>query len=114
MASSVEYTQTFMNIVSDQVDHLAANINNHIDSVVGRIEALIDHFESNALSNPLMYAVCPELQMLGIYDIRQYSFDGFKLLYQYDEARDTVIGLALISDRQDLQRTLVDYCIMHR
>lgn len=114
MATTVKYTETFFNTVSDQVDHLSTNINNHIDGVVERIGTLINHFESNALSNPLMYAVCPELQTLGVYEIRQYSSNGFKLLYQYDEASDTVTGLVLIRDRQNLQSALVDYCIMHR
>ncbi|EGQ9145706.1 plasmid stabilization protein [Vibrio parahaemolyticus] len=58
-----------------------------------------------------MYPACYELTELGVYHFRQFSFDGFKLIYQYDDVTDTVYAMVLISDKQDLQKTLVDYCI---
>ncbi|MFW1047544.1 plasmid stabilization protein [Vibrio parahaemolyticus] len=63
------------------------------------------------MDNPVMYPACYELTQLGVYHFRQFAFDGFKIIYQHDEEADKVYALVLVSDKQDLQKTLVDYCI---
>ncbi|EMC2462425.1 type II toxin-antitoxin system RelE/ParE family toxin [Vibrio alginolyticus] len=107
--TEVIYTETFGNTTDERIDYLSQWAETPL--VVERIKTLIDTFEKNVMDNPVMYPACYELTQLGVYHFRQFSFDGFKLIYQYDDATDTVYAMVLISDKQDLQKTLVDYCI---
>ncbi|QLE30510.1 type II toxin-antitoxin system RelE/ParE family toxin [Vibrio parahaemolyticus] len=107
--ANVVFTETFFNTVEERIEYyLQWNISTR---VVERVETLIETFEQGVENNPAIYPACYELTRIGVYQFRQFSFDGFKLIYQYDEATDTVYALVLISDKQDLQKTLVDYCI---
>ncbi|HHF2898441.1 TPA: type II toxin-antitoxin system RelE/ParE family toxin [Vibrio alginolyticus] len=107
--ANVVYTETFANTAEERIDYYSQW--NDVTSVVERIETLIETFEQNVERNPAIYPACYELTELGVYHFRQFSFDGFKLIYQYDDVTDTVYAMVLISDKQDLQKTLVDYCI---
>lgn len=112
MSTNIVYTETFENMTGDQIDYLS--LWSDEDVVVGRVQSLIDKFENNVTGNPEICPPCYELTTLGVYNIRQFSFDGFKLLYEYHEHIDTVTALVLVRDRQDLQSALVDYCLIHK
>ncbi|WP_045410070.1 type II toxin-antitoxin system RelE/ParE family toxin [Vibrio jasicida] len=112
MSTNIVYTEAFENMTDDQINYLS--LWSEEDVVVERIENLVEKFESNITDNPEMYPPCHELTTLGVYNIRQFSFGGFKLLYEYHEHIDTAAALALVRDRQDLQTMLVDYCLIHK
>ena len=112
MSTNIVYTEAFENMVDDQINHLSLWSEENV--VVERIETLVEKFESNITDNPEIYPPYHELTTLGIYNIRQFSFDGFKLLYEYHDHIDTATTLVLVRDRQDLQSMLVDYCLIYK
>ncbi|EJG0703743.1 TPA: type II toxin-antitoxin system RelE/ParE family toxin [Vibrio parahaemolyticus] len=107
--TEIIYTDTFGNTADERIDYLSQWT--PTPQVVEKVETLIETFEQNVIYNPVMYPACYELTSLGVYHFCQFSFDGFKIIYQYDEEANKIYALVLISDRQDLQKTLVDYCI---
>ncbi len=112
MSTNVVYTETFENMTDDHINYLS--LWSDEDVVVERVQTLIDKFEDNIAENPEMCPPCYELTTLGVYSIRQFSFDGFKLLYEYHEHIYTATALALVRDRQDLQSMLIDFCLTHK
>lgn len=112
MSSNIVYTDTFENTTNDQINYLS--LWSEENMVIERIENLIKAFESKVAENPEICAPCYELTTLGVYNIRQFSFDGFKLLYEYHEHLNTIAAVVLVKDKQDLQSVLIDYCLVYK
>ena len=108
---SVQYTETFENSLNDSIDYLSQC--DEIHRVVEGVESLLNAFEENVTQNPLMYSRCPELVSLGVANIREYKKSGFRLLYEVTD-NNTVYGLILLRQRQDISMALTDYCIIYK
>jgi len=106
------YTETCYNTIDDRINYFSQW--NDENAVIERIEELISRFENNVSDNPEIYSRCRELSEFGITDIRQFSADGFRVLYEYNETLNKITVLLLLSDKQDLQKTLVDYCLIYK
>ncbi|WP_113907122.1 type II toxin-antitoxin system RelE/ParE family toxin [Aliidiomarina celeris] len=60
---------------------------------------------------PLQYPVCPELDMLGVSDYRQITYQAYKILFRVDETSGNVIVMAFLRQRQSAQQLLIDYVL---
>lgn len=110
----IQYTETFYNIIDNLINHLAPYSNEL--SVINRIESFIEKFEDRTHSEPLSCQVSMQLLEVGIINFREYNFDKFRLLYRVIETNESfiVIGDAFILQKQDIQKLLIDYCLIYR
>lgn len=110
----IQYTETFYNIIDNLINHLAPYSNEL--SVINRIESFIEKFEDRTHSEPLSCQVSMQLLDVGITNFREYNFDKFRLLYRVIETNESfiVIGDAFILQKQDIQKLLIDYCLIYR
>ncbi|GLT20200.1 hypothetical protein GCM10007938_39830 [Vibrio zhanjiangensis] len=108
---NIQYTETFENSMNDVIEHLKQW--SEVQDVIEKVESLLDTFEAQVSENPNIYSRCSELVELGVTNIRDYTRAGFRLLYEVMD-EDTVIGLILLRQRQDISMALVDYCILYK
>ncbi|WP_318491913.1 type II toxin-antitoxin system RelE/ParE family toxin [Photobacterium leiognathi] len=112
MSNTVFYTDTFYNTVDERINHLSQW--NDKNTVIDQIQALIGKFEDNVTANPTMYAISPELLDIGHSGVRVFKHDGFKVFYKHDDGDNTIHALLLISDKQDLVKSLIEHCLIYR
>ncbi len=112
----IEYSETFENLSNDLIDHLS-QYSSEIKAITD-VQNFIAKFESVVESHPYF---CPQSQQLlniGVSLFREYNSPKFKfrLLYRVMEDGNelVIIGDALLSQKQDLQQVLVDYCLLHK
>ncbi|OBU40597.1 plasmid stabilization protein [Photobacterium phosphoreum] len=104
---------TFENTTFDIIDYFSQW--NDENNVIERVENLIEQFESTVLDNPEMYPICQEIrEFFGIVDYRIFKSNGLKIVYRYDASHGTVYAMLMLSDKQDMQKTLIDYCIVYK
>ena len=110
----IQYTETFYNIIDNLINHLASYSSEL--GVINRIERCIEKFEDGTLSEPFSCQISMQLLEVGITTFREYNFDDFRLLYRTIETDEKiiVIGDALILQKQDIQKSLIDYCLIYR
>ncbi|GAD28845.1 type II toxin-antitoxin system RelE/ParE family toxin [Photobacterium leiognathi] len=83
--------------------------------VVERVEKLIERFESTVLDNPEMYPICHDIrEFFGMIEYRVFKSDGLKIVYRYDAVNNIVYAMLMLSDKQDMQKTLIDYCLVYK
>lgn len=116
MVKKVEifYTETFRNTVYNLIDHLSLYSDEL--SVINRVEKLIESFESRVITSPHSCPVSQTLLSIGISQFREYHLDGFRLIYQTTELNDKIAVQAdvLLSQKQSIERSLVDYCLLFK
>lgn len=104
---------TFENTTFDLIDYFSQW--NDENKVIERVEKLIEQFESTVLDNPEMYPICQDIrEFFGVADYRIFKSNGLKIVYRYDVSRMVVYAMLMLSDKQDMQKTLIDYCIVHK
>ncbi|HIF9460010.1 TPA: type II toxin-antitoxin system RelE/ParE family toxin [Photobacterium damselae] len=104
---------TFENTTFDLIDYFIQW--NDEKKVIERVERLIGKFESTVLDNPEMYPICQDIrEFFGIVDYRIFKSDGLKIIYRYDAVNKIIYAMLMLSDKQDMQKTLIDYCIVHK
>ncbi|HIF9099916.1 TPA: type II toxin-antitoxin system RelE/ParE family toxin [Photobacterium damselae] len=104
---------TFENTTFDLIDYFIQW--NDEKKVIERVERLIEKFESTVLDNPEMYPICQDIrEFFGIVDYRIFKSDGLKIIYRYDTVNKIIYAMLMLSDKQDMQKTLIDYCIVHK
>ncbi len=110
----IQYTETFYNIIDNLINHLAPYSSEL--GVLNRVESFIEKFEERTLSEPFSCQVSIQLLDVGITTFREYNFDKLRLLYRAIETDEKiiVIGDALILQKQDIQKLLIDYCLIYR
>ncbi|PYF79206.1 ParE-like toxin of type II ParDE toxin-antitoxin system [Marinomonas alcarazii] len=116
MAKKVEifYTETFGNTADNLIDHLSLYTDEL--SVINRVEKLIESFENRVMTSPYSCPVSQTLLLIGIPNFREYHLDSFRLIYQITELNDKIIVQAdvLLSQKQSIERSLVDYCLLFK
>ncbi|MCD9521773.1 MULTISPECIES: type II toxin-antitoxin system RelE/ParE family toxin [Photobacterium] len=104
---------TFENTTFDLVDYFSQW--NDEKKVIERIEKLIHKFESSVLDNPMMYPICQDIrEFFGVVEYRVFKSDGLKIIYRYDDVNCIVYAMLLLSDKQDMQKRLIDYCLVYK
>ena len=110
----VQYTETFYNITDNLINHLSPYSSE--SATISRIESYIEKFERRVLSELFSCQISLQLLELGVIAFREYNFDELRLLYRAFETEDKimVIGDALILQKQDIQKLLIDHCLIYR
>ncbi|WP_318467252.1 type II toxin-antitoxin system RelE/ParE family toxin [Photobacterium leiognathi] len=106
-------TNTFENTTFALIDYFT-QWNDEV-KVVERVEKLIERFESTVLDNPEMYPICHDIrEFFGMIEYRVFKSDGLKIVYRYDAVNNIVYTMLMLSDKQDMQKTLIDYCLVYK
>lgn len=110
----INITNTFENTVDTVISHLARREDEY--TVVEKIEKIVGHFEAKVSEHPYLYSKCSELVEFGISEIREFNFDGFRILYEaYEDGDKTVVEmLLLLSQKQSIQSQLIEHCILYK
>lgn len=75
-------------------------------------DTLIDTAEKVLSTHPESCPICHELELIGVTDYRQITFDNYKILYRYDEAENCVYLTAFMRHRQSAQALLINYALI--
>lgn len=110
----IEYTETFFSVTDNLINYLAPHSSEA--AVIGKIEDFIEFFESKVSESPYSCQISPTLQTLGITYFREFYGDGLRLIYRTLETETEVIiqGDLLLSQKQDIQQALIDYCLIYK
>ncbi len=110
----IQYTETFYSVTDNLINHLSLYSNEL--GVINRIERFIEKFEEKTCSEPFSCQVSMQLLEVGVTTFREYNVDKLCLLYRVIETDEKiiVIGDALILQKQDIQKLLIDYCLIYR
>lgn len=114
-STTIRITKTFENTVDNTISHLALYTNEN--DVIDRVMALINHFEAHVLDNPYIYSRCIELTQLGVTSVREFNYDGFRILYEVQKNRDdslTIEVLLLLLQNQSIQNQLIEHCLLYK
>ncbi len=110
----IQYTETFNNLLNDLIDHLSPYSSE--EQVIIRIESFIERFESLVSFTSTAAPISQSLIELGVRTFREFIADDFRLLYRIKEEGNSVsiIGDVIISQKQDIQQLLINYCLLHK
>ncbi|MCE2573061.1 type II toxin-antitoxin system RelE/ParE family toxin [Motilimonas eburnea] len=109
----IEYTETFEQLTNNLISFMAHHMEE--DKAIEKILATIEHFEDLVKENPLAAPLSLTLLDLGIKTLREYKYNGLRILYKIKEQEMTTIQCSvIISQRQDIERVLVDHCILYK
>lgn len=112
-AKKIIALDTFNNTTFDLIDYYSQWTDDN--KVIERIEKLIHKFELSVLDNPMIYPICQDIrEHFGIIDYREFKYDGLKIIYRYDDINCIVYTMLLLSDKQDMQKKLIDYCLVYK
>lgn len=110
----IEYTETFSNITDNLISYLAPYSSE--EAVIEKVEGFINSFESKVFTSPYSCRISPTLQTLGITYFREHCSDGLRLIYRTIESETEIViqGDVLLSQKQDIQQALIDYCLLYK
>ena len=111
---AIEYSQTFENLLNDLINYLSQFSDE--EQVIIRIETCIERFEKLASYTPEAAPISHSLLELGVTQFREFTLDDFRLVYRVinDDDATRVIGDLIVSQKQDLQQLLINYCLLHK
>lgn len=110
----IKYTETFDNLANNVIDHLASYSDE--EHALNRVELFIERFENLISFTPNAAPISQSLLELGVTTFREFTADGFRLLYRIIETDHTTIIQcdAILTQRQDIQQTLINYCLIYK
>jgi hypothetical protein len=110
----IEYTETFNNLLNDLIDHFSPYSSE--EQVIIRVENFIERFESLVSFTSTATPISQSLLELGVLTFREFTADDFRLLYRIKEEENNlrIIGDVIISQKQDIQQILINYCLLHK
>lgn len=110
----IEYTETFNNLLNDLIDHLSPYSSE--EQIIIRVENFIERFESLVSFTSTAAPISQPLLELGVRTFREFTADDFRLLYRIKEEENSlrIIGDVIISQKQDIQQLLINYCLLHK
>jgi plasmid stabilization system protein ParE len=76
-----------------------------MDDLLGKLELYLS-------DNPLDCQVCHELELIGVMDYRQFTFEKYKVLYRYDDIKDIAYVMAFMRQKQSAQELLVSCALL--
>ena len=100
--------------MNDLIAHLSPYSNE--EQVIIRIEDFIERFENLVSFNSAAPPISQPLLTLGVRAFREFTADNFRLLYRIKEEENSIriIGDVIISQKQDIQQLLINYCLLHK
>jgi uncharacterized membrane protein YhfC len=109
-----EYANTFGDTVDSAISHYSQWKGE--ESIIERIENVVDFFEESVTQNPMVHARCPELIELGVIHVRHAVKDGFRILYEVHEVdgETVILVLLFLSQRQSVQNQLIEHCLVYK
>ncbi|CAK1793802.1 type II toxin-antitoxin system RelE/ParE family toxin [Vibrio crassostreae] len=114
--TTIEYTDTFEQLLDALINYLSDYSSE--ESVIERIEALLDRFEALVSDNPHAANITPSLLELGVKNFREFHLDSFRIIYRTlptahpKETRVIVDVIAL--QKQNLEQLLIQHCILYK
>lgn len=109
----IEYTESFDKTTENLINHLSYYYSTEVE-VINKIEKIIDSFEKRVEESPESCQISPSLmQELGIKTWREYNQNGIRILYRIMKDDKKVIADAFLSQKQDMEKALTDYCLIH-
>lgn len=111
----VVYSNSFEKQADDLIGYLSL-YKSEIDSI-SKLETVISNFEIKVQNAPYSCQVSPILRdYLGISDFREYLNNGIRIVYRVLEDNDqiTISADACVSQRQDIEKVIVNFCLTHR
>ncbi len=110
----IQYTETFNNLLNDLIDHLSPYSSE--EQVIIRVEDFIERFESLVSYTSTAAPISQPLLELGVRSFREFTADDFRLIYRIKEQENSVsiICDVIISQKQDIQQLLINYCLLHK
>ena len=84
-----------------------------VDKATATIKLIKSKITSNLITQPCIAPISPRLLELGITHYRQYVIDEHNIVfYQINEKNKTVLLLAVMDSRQDIQKLLYELTIL--
>lgn len=110
----IEYTETFYNITDNLINHIAS-FSNEV-AAIELVEYLTGKFEERVKNAPLSCPISKALLEIGVTSFREYNHDGYRLIYRVfeDEKTITIQGDALLAHKQDIEKNLIEYCLIYK
>ncbi|MCS3424638.1 mRNA-degrading endonuclease RelE of RelBE toxin-antitoxin system [Rahnella sp. BIGb0603] len=88
-------------------DEIASFQTSQGNDALKNINAVLDEFEAKVKIFPLSCPVAPDLAALGIIKYREgNTFNGYRIIYTYDEPANLISVYVLLSQRQNVQELL--------
>ena len=100
--------------MNDLIDHLSPYSSEEQDVIC--IEDFIERFESLVSFTSTAAPIFQSLLDLGVRTFREFTANDFRLLYQIKKEENSIkiIGDVIISQKQDIQQLLINYCLLHK
>lgn len=110
----IEYTETFFNLLNDLIAHLSPYSSE--EQVIIRIESFIERFENLVNFDSTATPISQPLLALGVHTFREFTADNFRLLYRisHEENIVKITCDVIISQKQNIQQLLINYCLLHK
>tara|TARA_R110001592_G_scaffold81338_6_gene241486 strand:+ start:1494 stop:1796 length:303 start_codon:yes stop_codon:yes gene_type:complete len=100
--------------LNDLIDHLSPYSSEEQGVIC--IEDFIKRFESLVSFTSTAAPISQSLLDLGVRTFREFTANDFRLLYQIKKEENSIkiIGDVIISQKQDIQQLLINYCLLHK
>ncbi|GAA0856864.1 type II toxin-antitoxin system RelE/ParE family toxin [Aliiglaciecola litoralis] len=112
MKPSITYAATFYNLINLSVDYLTRFSTEK--QVIENIIDAIERFEKMVSDNPKSAPISPYLSSLGMMNYREFTANDFRILYRVEDEPYSIKVVFFCSQKQDLTRLLVDYCLLYK
>ncbi len=110
MKREIIYTDVFISQLDLLINYLS-DFNDEV-TVIDRVVEFVERFEKVVELDPLAAPISQSLIELGITRYREFNADGLRLIYSFDRE---IVNMFLISQqKQDLEKLLVDYCLIYK
>lgn len=106
----IRYTRTFSNTLDALIDHLSCHSSEL--QALHKVENFIENFENRVFVAPLSCQISPQLIEVGVNSFREYNFDGLRIIYR--ATNSLIIGDLILSQKQNIQRSLIEYCLIYK
>ena len=109
----VVYTELFVNLADDLVNYWSLS-RGEAKSILD-LERMITEFENKVSGSPYSCQLSPMLRDLGAQNFREFLSNGVRIVYRIEEGNDqiTIYADACVSQRQDIERVMVNYCLTY-
>lgn len=109
MKTEVIYTQTFEKLLELCIQYLAPFSSEEL--VIERVLETIVRFENTVHAGEHALPISPHLLSLGVSTFREFTANGFRILYRQDKRENRIVVVLFCSQKQDISALLVDYCL---
>ena len=111
MSIIVQYAGTFERSLHRVVRHALCYQDKMVPEVLSFLDKLITDFEARVTEHPESCPRCEQAFRLGVTGYREYNHTGYRVIYRIDG--ETVWALLLLHQKQDIEATLIDFCLLN-